>query len=178
MLFKVYVVSICKKQYSRRGLWRYLEANPTIVAACGLAKVPNRRTLDRCIAEISPHGEEQIRALGMILSLEYVTDSTTAASDGSVFKAKGPIWHKSDKEAGRIPKGLTGLDEESDWIYSSYHEWVYGYKAHVSISVSSPTVRIVLDATVTGSSCESHILTERCGDLPDLVQTLLRKSVV
>lgn len=173
MLFKVYVVSICKKQFSRRGLWRYLQANPTIVAACGLIKVPSRRTLDRRIAEIIPHAEEQIRALGLILSLEYVTDSTTAASDGSVFKAKGPVWHKSDKEAGRIPKGLRGLDQEADWIYSPYHEWVYGYKAHVSTSVSSTTVRIVLDATVTGSSCESHILTERCEYLPDIVQTLL-----
>lgn len=173
MLFKVYIVSICKKQFSRRGLWRYLQTNPTIVAACGLPKVPHRRTLDRRIAEIAPHGEEQIRALGLVLSLEDVTDSTTSASDGSVFEAKGPVWHKSDKDVGRMPEGLSGLDQEADWIYSPYHEWVYGYKAHVSATVATTTVRIVLDATVTGSSCESHILTERVEHLADIVQTLL-----
>jgi len=173
MMFKIYVVSICKKQFSRRGLWDYLQANPTIVSACALPKVPYRRTLDRRMAEIAPHGEEQIRALGLVLSLEYVTDSRTSASDGSVFEAKGPVWHKNDQEAGRIPDGLSGLDQDADWIYSPYHEWVYGYKAHVSTTVTTSTVRIVLDATVTGSSCESHILTERVEYLSEIVQTLL-----
>jgi hypothetical protein len=152
MLFiKVYMVSICKKHFTNRGLWRYLESNPTIMAACGLPKVPHRRTLDSRMAEIAPHGEEQIRALGLVLFLEQITDSSTSASDGSVFEAKGPVWHKSDKEEGRIPAGLRGLDQEADWIYSPYHEWIYGYKAHVTTTVAPTTVRIVLDATVTGS---------------------------
>ena len=51
-------------------------------------------------------------------------------------------------------------------IASTYHGWVYGYKAHVSISVASTTVRVVLGATVTGSACESHALHGRVKDLP------------
>jgi hypothetical protein len=173
VMFKIYLVSLCKKLFARRGLWRYLSANELIAGACGLSQIPHRRTLDRRLVEIAPQAEVQIRHLGLILSVEGVTDGITAASDGSVFAARGPVWHKSDKEVGRIPAGLSGLDTEADWIYSPYHDWVYGYKAHVTTTVAPTTVRVVLEATVTGSACESHILKDRVCYLPDMVQTLL-----
>jgi len=94
----------------------------------------------------------------LTLSLEAMTDATVAASDGSAFATPGPVWHKKGKAARIIPEGLHGVDVEADWIQSDYHGWVYGYKAHVSISVAPTTVRVVLDACVTGSACESHVL--------------------
>jgi hypothetical protein len=173
VMFKVYLVSLLKKLWERRALWRYLEAYPCIRKACGLPKLPDRRTLDRRLTEIVLQAEAQIRALGLVLVLEQVSDAQVAASDGSAFATHGPVWHKKDKEAGLIPKGLHGLDKEADWIQSSYHGWVYGYKAHVSISVSVPTVRVVLDATVTGSACESHVLTARLEGLPQMIESFL-----
>ncbi|MCQ3931842.1 MAG: hypothetical protein DPW16_15430 [Chloroflexi bacterium] len=65
------------------------------------------------------------------------------------------------------------MDWEADWIQSTYHGWVYGYKAHVTTSVSSATVRVVLDATVTGSACESHVLENRIAMLSPTIETLL-----
>lgn len=173
VMFKVYVVSLLKTLWERRSLWRFLTANPTVAAACGLVRIPDRRTLDRRLTEIAPQTEEQIRALGLVLSVESVTSSVTAASDGSAFATPGPIWHKKDKEAGIVPEGLRGLDREANWIQSTYHGWVYGYKAHVTTSVSPATVRVVLDATVTGSACESHVLEDRIDTLPPLIETLL-----
>jgi hypothetical protein len=173
VMFKVYVVSLLKTLWARRSLWRFLKANPTVAAACELVSIPDRRTLDRRLAEIAPQAEAQIRALGLVLSVECVTSGATAASDGSVFETPGPVWHKKDKEAGIVPEGLHGLDCEADWIQSSYHGWVYGYKAHVTTSVSSATVRVVLDATVTGSACESHVLMDRIESLPPTIETLL-----
>jgi hypothetical protein len=172
-MFKVYVASVLKQLWSRRSLWRYLSGMPLVAAACGLTHVPDRRTLDRRLAEIAPQAEHQIQALGLVLSLEAVTDATVAASDGSAFATPGPVWHKADKQAGIIPEGLRGLDTEADWIQSTYHGWVYGYKAHVTISAAPTTVRAVLSATVTGSACESHILQSHLDDLPPLVKTLL-----
>lgn len=172
-MFKVYVVSLLKKLWQRRSLWRYLSGTPLVAAACGLGRIPDRRTLDRRLAEIAPQAEAQIQALGLVLSLEAVTDATVGASDGSAFATPGPVWHKTDKAAGIVPDGLHGLDKEADWIPSEYHGWVYGYKAHVSISVAPTTVRVVLDACVTGSACESHILQERVKDLPPLLRILL-----
>jgi hypothetical protein len=173
VMFKVYVVSLLKTLWARRSLWRFLKANPTVAAACGLQRIPHRRTLDRRLEEIAPQAEVQIRALGLVLSVERVTNSAVAASDGSVFETPGPVWHKKDKAAGVVPEGLHGLDREADWIYSGYHGWVYGYKAHVTTTVSPTTVRIVLDATVTGSVCESHVLQDRLDGLPPTIERLL-----
>lgn len=129
--------------------------------------------LDRRLAEIGPQAEEQIKVLGLALSIESVTDATVAASDGSAFATLGPVWHKQDKAAGIIPPSLHGLDREADWMQSDYHGWVYGYKAHVTISVAPSTVRVVLGATVTGSACDRHILPACVDDLPPLVRTRL-----
>ncbi len=172
-MFKIYVVSVLKQLWSRRSLWRYLSEMPLVATACGLARIPDRRTLDRRIAAMIPQAERQIQALGLVLSLEAVTDATVAASDGSACTTPGPVWHKKDKAAGVIPEGLRGLDTEADWIQSTYHGWVYGYKAHVTISAAATTVRAVLSATVTGSACESHVLQSQLDDLPPLVKTLL-----
>jgi hypothetical protein len=172
-MFKVYVVSLLKQLWAHRSLWRYLSSMPLVGLPCGLARVPDRRTLDRRLSEIAPQAEAQIQALGLVLSLEAVTDATVAASDGSAFATPGPMWHKKDKDAGILPEGLHGVDTEANWIQSTYHGWVYGYKAHVSISVAPTTVRVVLGATVTGSACESHVLQARVKDLPPLVRTLL-----
>src|SRR5450755_1113537 len=172
-MFKVYVVSVVKQLWSRRSVWRYLTEKPEVAAACGLARIPDRRTLDRRLGEIGPQAERQIAALGLVMALEGVTDGSVAASDGSAFEAAGPVWHKKDKKAGHIPDGLHGLDVDADWIYSTYHGWVYGYKAHVTVSVAPTTVRTVLSATVTGSACESHVLQAQLPDLPPTVETLL-----
>jgi len=172
-MFKVYVVSLLKQLWAHRSLWRFLSSMPLVASACGLVRIPDRRTLDRRLGEIAAQAEAQIQALGLTLSLEAVTDATAAASDGSAFATPGPVWHTKDKAAGIIPDGLHGLDIEADWIQSDYHGWVYGYKAHVSISVAPTTVRVVLDACVTGSACESHVLQARLQNLPPLVRTLL-----
>jgi hypothetical protein len=172
-MFKVYVVSIVKKLRARRSVWRYLSTHQQVAACCGLVRIPDRRTLDRRLKEIAPEVEQQIRSLGLVLSVEGVTDGSIAASDGSAFKTAGPVWHKKDKKAGLVPKGLHGLDTEADWIYSAYHGWVYGYKAHVTLSLSPATVRVVLDATITGSACESHVLQQRLAELSPLIETML-----
>lgn len=172
-MFKVYGVSVLKQLWSRRSLWRYLSGMPLVASACGLAQIPDRRTLDWRLAEIVPQAETQIQVLGLVLSLEAISDATVVASDGSAFATRGPVWHKAAKQAGLIPKGLHGLDTEADWIQSTYHGWVYGYKGHVTISVAPTTVRVVLNATVTGSACESHVLQTRIEALPPLVRLLL-----
>lgn len=42
-------------------------------------------------------------------------------------KAKGPVWHKKQKEKGVVPNGLTGLDREAQWGKSQADGWVYGH---------------------------------------------------
>lgn len=162
-----------KQVWAHRSWWRYRSGMPLVASACGLVRIPDRRTRDRRLAEIAPQAERQIQVLGLLLSLEAVTDATMAASAGSAFATPGSIWHKQAQAAGIIPEGLHGLAVEADWIQADYHGWVYGYKAHVSISVAPTTVRVVLAACVTGRACESQVRQARVKDLPPLLRTLL-----
>jgi hypothetical protein len=41
-----------------------------------------------------------------------------------LIAAKGPLWHKKDGGAQRIPKRLHGVDQESTWGYSEHDDWV------------------------------------------------------
>jgi hypothetical protein len=52
--------------------------------------------------------------------------------DKSLFKAQGPVWHQSDRKAGRVPAKLRNLDTDATWSKSGYHGWVYGYGVHLT----------------------------------------------
>ena len=54
-------------------------------------------------------------------------------------KAKGPVWHKKQKEKGIIPNGLRGIDKEATWCKSNADGWVYGLK-HPTIKTLSITL--------------------------------------
>src|SRR5260221_7939999 len=71
-MFKVYMVSLLKQLWSRRSLWRYLAGTALVAEACGLERIPDRRTLDRRLAEIGGEAETQIAALGLVLSVEGI----------------------------------------------------------------------------------------------------------
>src|SRR6266700_3513240 len=84
-MFKVYGVSLLKKLWARRSVWRYLRGMPRVAQAGGLGRIPDRRTLDRRLVEIGPEAEAPIKVLGLALSRESLTDASGAASDGSAF---------------------------------------------------------------------------------------------
>src|SRR5947209_4214695 len=52
--------------------------------------------------------------------------SENLSTDKSLCKAQGPVWHQSDRQAGRIPEHLRHLDTDGAWSTSGYHGWVYG----------------------------------------------------
>ncbi len=56
-LFKVYVVSLLKLWWAHRSLWRYLSSMPRVASACNLGRIPDRRTLDRRLAEMQVQAE-------------------------------------------------------------------------------------------------------------------------
>ena len=49
-------------------------------------------------------------------------------------EAKGPVWHKKQKDKGIVPKKLRGLDKDATWCKSHADGWVYG---HGSFSLTS-----------------------------------------
>ncbi len=73
----------------------------------------------------------------MILSMGYLfvatdglADPSIAATDSTLLKAKGSVWHKSSMKKGIVPR--SGIDIGARWWgYSHTKEgWVFGYKLH------------------------------------------------
>ena len=57
-----------------------------------------------------------------------------------MIKAKGPVWHKKDKEKGVIPYGLRGLDQQATWCKSGTGKWVYGHGTFSLTSHKNPVL--------------------------------------
>ena len=51
------------------------------------------------------------------------------SADKMMVKARGPVWHKKQKQQGLVPAGLHGLDRDATWSFSKADGWVYGHAA-------------------------------------------------
>jgi len=55
-------------------------------------------------------------------------------------EAKGPVWHKKQKDQGIVPKNLRGLDKEATWCKSHADGWVYGHGSFSLVSHKKPVL--------------------------------------
>ena len=95
--------------------------------------MPHRTTLSRRYKALYPILQDFVAFVGQYAEdLDPACDSRELYEDKRLCKAQGPVWHQSDRRAGRIPPGLQHLDTDATWGKSAYHDWVYGYGAHLS----------------------------------------------
>ncbi len=118
-----------------RAQHRWLLAHPLWILKLKLPKLPSRRTISRRYKDVYSKLVSFVTfvgdwatPLGSDFNMERVYE------DKSLFKAKGPVWHKKDREANRVPKDLRNLDQEATWSKSGYHGWVYGYGLHTTVT--------------------------------------------
>lgn len=78
--------------------------------------------------------------------------------DKSLFKALGPVWHQSDRKAGRIPDKLRNLDTDATWSKSGYHGWVYGYGLHMTCNEAAFPALVQVE---TGVISESAVVDQK-----------------
>jgi len=100
---------------------------------------------------------------------------SAASADKMMIKARGgKVWHKKAKQAGEVPKGLTGLDKEATWSYSKTDGWIYG---HGSFSLTSHTKTVVgLFIWMPNSASEAKRLGEEAPKFTDLLKTVCMDS--
>jgi len=150
---------------------RWLENHPAEAVQLGFEQAPHRTTLARRFKSLYTTLQGFIAFLGEFASaLSPEFDSRVLIEDSSLFKAHGPVWHQSDRNAGRIPKKLRNLDTEASWRKSAYHGWVYGYSVHLSCNRAGfPKLAQVETASVS----ESEVLEQKAAALfafhPDAV---------
>ncbi len=118
-------------------------------------RLPARRTYERRLRAIPEALPEQIACLGRYLVLiirPWRDCGRAAAIDSTFLQAKGGVWHKRDRLAGRVPH--TNIDTEAGWTVSGWRGWVYGWKLHLIATAAS--VWIPLAASLTPANAADN----------------------
>ncbi len=125
------VAALVLKTFSDSSLHRLLAQDDALRRACGFCRVPHRTNIGRRLKRVWSVAEAQIAVLGKQLLAEIqpaAEHSQVSATDGRMYQATGPKWHKPDRLQGVIRSGLRNVDEESSWSKSHYRGWVQGYR--------------------------------------------------
>ena len=125
------VVAVVLRTFKPQELCTLLAKDAGLRQRLGFSRVPHRRTIARRLDATLPEAEAQVQALGQQIlgEVEPGPDEPQAAAiDGRMYQAQGPLWHKRDRDQGRVPAGLRNVDTESVWSKSGYRGWVQGYR--------------------------------------------------
>src|SRR5450759_2468343 len=147
VMLRCFVVRIWLRMPSNNALHSFLsidnQYNARVMMACGLSKVPDRRTLDRRFKAASLGVRERVDSMGELLVREKLVDPYIVSVDSSLLKAKGHVWHKTSMEKGVV--SYSGIDTGARWGKSRSKGWVFGYKLHVVSSTGSLIVPLSAD---------------------------------
>jgi len=125
------VVAVVTKTFSDSELHRLLSKDAALLTVLGFPRVPHRTRILRRLKTLVPLAEEQISLFGTTIlgeTAEETNYSWVSATDGRMYQARGPKWHKKDRQQGVIPTGLRNVDTESSWSTPHYRGWVQGYR--------------------------------------------------
>jgi hypothetical protein len=138
---------------------RWLMHHLHLAIQLGFEQIPVRTTLSRRYKALYPIAQAFITFVSRWAeTLHPQFDSRILIEDASLFKAHGPVWHQSDRLAGRVPENLCHLDQEASWRKSAYHGWVYGYSLHLTCNRSGFPKLVQVE---TASRAESQMLEEK-----------------
>jgi len=129
----------------------------------GFHTIPTRRTLSRrykALYEVIKQFVRFISGCSSSLGEEFQTE--VIYEDKSLFKARGPVWHKKDMQANQIPENLRDLDTDATWSKSAYHGWVFGYGLHTTCTSSGFPVLVEAD---TASVSENEVIERKEEDI-------------
>jgi DDE family transposase len=134
---------------------------------------PSRRTFERRLKAIPDTLPAQIGCLGRYLVETLVVwpiGGGAAAIDSTPLRALGGVWHKHDREQGKVPH--TSIDTEAHWTRSGWHGWVYGWKLHLVITVARVWIPLAADLTPANGADNVQAL-PLLRALPDEVRYIL-----
>ena len=103
------VVAVVTKTFSDSELRRFLEKDRELRARLGFSRTPHRTQIMRRLKSLVPTAEEQVSWFGKQILREVPiseANSEVSATDGRMYQALGPLWHKKHRQAGLIPTGL------------------------------------------------------------------------
>jgi hypothetical protein len=174
------MIGVLKRKKSKSAQFRFVtdQRNRLLIgdgAEC--RDFPSRSTFFRRYRRAHKLFRAAIKLQGEKAIAEGVADPQVVAVDKSLVAARGPLWHKRDRQADRIPKGLHGVDQESTWGYSQHDGWVQGYSFEVVVcATADSTVFPLLASADTASVKETQTFNEKIDDLPEETDHVLADS--
>jgi len=146
---------------------RWLKTHPQHHQILGFETIPDRTTLSRRYKALYTTVQELVAFVGQDMQdLEAGFGNAHLSEDKSLFKAAGPVWHQSDRKAGRVPEHLRRLDQDASWSKSAYHGWGYGYGLHLTCAQSGFPKLVQVE---TGSVSESQVIDAKEASILDVI---------
>lgn len=163
------MVAVLNRKKSKSAQFRFLSENRRqLASAMGSDDFPSRSTFFRRYKRAHRLFRAAIKIQGEKAIAEGLVDAEVVAVDKSLIAARGPLWHKRDRQQNRIPKGLRGVDRESTWGRSQHDGWVQGYSFEVVVTATADSTVFPLLASVdTASAKETQTFAEKIDDLPE-----------
>ena len=178
MIAVLIMVAILKRKKAKSAQYRFLtEHRRDLQTWLGMRDWPARSTYFERYRGAHRLFRAAVKLQGDKAVAEGAADPEIAAVDKSLIAARGPLWHKRDRQRNRIPKGLHGVDRESTWGYSQHDGWVQGYSFEVVVSATSGSTVFPLAATVdTASAKETQTFADKVEELPEETDYVLADS--
>jgi len=151
-----FAIMILKRCFAFKAMNRWLKLNANEAQKLGFSSIPSRWTLSRRFKALYEVIKQLVAFTGQWaspLGEEFQTEAIY--EDKSLFKAKGPVWHKKDMQNNHIPEKLRNLDTDATWGKSAYHGWVYGYALHSTCTSSGFPILLEVD---TASVSEQEVI--------------------
>ena len=169
---RMMVVFFVLMQYRRifhfKTQQRWLEQHPEMVKLLKWSSIPHRTTLARRYRNLYTTLQAFIQFIGEdAASLDIGLRQQHLVEDKSLFKAQGPVWHQSDRQAQHIPERLRHLDSDASWSKSGYHGWVYGYGLHLTCNQQAFPALVQVE---TASVAETTVLDQKAAIVLDILQ--------
>jgi hypothetical protein len=120
-------------------------------------RYPTRRTWERRLRTLPATLPTQIAGLGehRVAQLKpWAVHGRAAAIDSTVRRARGGVWHKQDRQAGKVPH--TSIDTAAHWTKSGWHGGVYGWQLHLLVTVADVWIPLAADLTPATVADNAH----------------------
>ncbi len=173
-ILRCFIVRVWVRIPSNNALHQYfcmdMPYNRKVMKACGLDRLPDRRTLDRRFKLISFDIKARIDAIGLLFINGGLIDSCVASVDSSLLKAKGHVWHRSNMKKNEVPR--SGIDTDAKWGYSRTKGWMFGYKLHIACSTGSLILPLSADLT-TANISDNNLYESIAVPLPEGVRYIV-----
>ena len=178
LLAVLIMIAVVKRKKTKSAQFRWIHNHRNeLKKMLGVKKLPSRTTYFDRYHRAHELLTYAIELQGKQAIDEGITDPASVAADKSLVAARGPKWHKSDRQKNRIPKRLRGVDRDSTWGYSKHDGWVQGYSFEVVVSsTKNSTVFPLLASVSTACEKETTSFEPKIGHLPKETKNVLADS--